>query len=601
MSATASGKKTPNLIRVTGLPESGPALRVVGMTAAERVSTSFQISIELQPAKPAKFDFDAFTASMWGRKVSVSLRPSANATDSVRHFHGEVERLHLEDTAASRAMPLVVVELRPSLWRLSRSADTRLFTDKTTRDIVSHILDSHGLAGQYHWHTKPSAKPRTRPHCWQMREIDLDFVQRLLEEEGFIYWFTFTASGHELHIADGPQWLPNLGGNPLRLGVIGPDSDGKGHVAQWRRSVAAGPASYFVRGRSVDGESMLTGEATSAGPGRVGILHDTDGLAGTVSECKAEAELRLAALAADCRTAAGSSDVRALTAGMAVSLAGRGKYRLMAVWHDATQKSATYANRLEAIHHDSPLAMARSRAKPLVCSTLATVAEGPDADGKYRLRFDVDRLQGASAWVPLARDTDLIFLPRVGHRVEVSFAENDPDRPSIVRVVNTSKIMPFDAAENPHLGGVFTPAHEFMFNSDPTDPWIKLHATGDTEDATLGARAVVTEKDRSEIVGGDAGWLIRKDAIWSVLGSCVNQITKSFSVDAESVTLKGSQRIVLMVGSSYIVIDSSGITINGKPLLHLNPPSGSAPSAPSRLKERANRKTKQPKPRKAKR
>ena len=41
-----------------------------------------------------------------------------------------------------------------------------------------------------------------REYCVQYDESSLDFVSRLMEEEGIFYFFTFTASSHTLVLAD---------------------------------------------------------------------------------------------------------------------------------------------------------------------------------------------------------------------------------------------------------------------------------------------------------------------------------------------------------------------------------------------------------------
>jgi uncharacterized protein involved in type VI secretion and phage assembly len=386
--------------------------------------------------------------------------------------------------------------------------------------------------------------------------------------------------------------------------VIGPGGDGKGRIGYLRRTVEASAEAYVVRGRSADGQTVLTGLAKEAQHGRSGTFREADGSAEKLTESTDEARRRLASLLAECRRADGSSDVRALSAGTTVAIAGRGqtravKYRLTSVQHEATQATASYSNRFLATKSDSPFALPRTHAKPMLTAAFATVVEGPNENGHYRLRFDIDGSQRISSWVPLSRETDVIFLPRAGHRVLVGFAENNPDHPTILHLVDPPGTLPYDPEENPNLGGLFTPKHQLAFNSDPKDMWMKLHSSGDVDDTALGNRNLTTAGDRLEIVQGDADWAVKKNVSWSSLGSYAHRLAESFSVDAKSISLRASERIELICKDSYIVIDSKGVTIKGKPVVHLNPPTGAAPAGPPATKERVEPKAKQPKLKKA--
>jgi type VI secretion system secreted protein VgrG len=598
--AAAAAKKL-DLITATGLPRG---FVVVGLTASERLSHPFEAYLELRPAKPAAFDLDAFAAALINKPVGVALRPSRSPADAVRHFHGEVAGVHLTDTADEDGAPHVVVELRPTLWRLARAADTRHFTGKTAKDVVSAVLDENGLAGKYRWHDAPGKVHAKREHCWQYRETHLRFVQRLLEEEGYLYWFTFGPGGHTLHLGGGPEHLPKVKG-PLALGRIGPDAGVGGFVGSLRRSVAAAPAAYFVDGRSADGAARMPGSAAQAGVGAAGAVHDPDGALATVTDSKAEAARRLDACTAAARTADGLSDVRAVAAGAVVAIAGRAggraaKYRVVAVRHEATQDTGIYTNRFDAVPADAPFALPRRFPKPTVAGgAAATVAEGPNERGHYRLKFDLDRRATPSGWVPLTRETDGLFLPRPGHRVHVGFHEGDPDRPVIRHLTDPASAWPFDPAENPLLGGVVTPAHELLFQSDPAEPWVKLHARGDYEEVVEKGRHSATGADRTEVVGGAADWVVGKDANWTVAGAFLCDVAKAFGITAESFHVRCTKGFSVEVGGNFIAVTEKGVTINGT-LVQLNPPGASKPDGPRPPRKKPEHEAPKPRPKKAK-
>lgn len=99
-------------------------------------------------------------------------------------WHGQVdEALQLGADGGLARYQLVI---RPWLAWLARRHDTRVFQDKTARQVVDEVLRPY--AGAHHeW--RVSEPLRARPLCMQHRQSDLAFVHRLLAEEGLCYHF----------------------------------------------------------------------------------------------------------------------------------------------------------------------------------------------------------------------------------------------------------------------------------------------------------------------------------------------------------------------------------------------------------------------------
>jgi type VI secretion system secreted protein VgrG len=598
-SALNTGRpKKARLFRLWGDSDTPWQLVPVGFTATERLNSPFEVLLELQPTKPATFDFDLYAAALLGKSLGLAVLPSQHAGDKERFFHGEVAGVYLNEVAGQRHGSNVVVELRPALWKLSLSTDTRYFTGLTTKEIVTAILEEQGLSGQYTWHAAAQESSQKHEHCWQLQETHLQFVQRLLEHEGYQYWYTFDETGHQLHLAAGPEALPKDLLQPLPLGKIGPQADRSGRVAYLRRSYQAVPANCSVHGRSADGLHAVSNSSAWPQIGAAGTLAEYDNGAHTVTECKRSAERRLKQCAANSRSFEGMSDIRRISAGGVVIIESvvlsqrMPELRVLAVRHEATLKTGSYSNRFELLPHDGPFSPLRRLAKPhMEGPSGATVVAGPNDQGHYRLKFDLDRNAKISGWVPWSPDTDIYNLPRKGQRVKVDFLQGDPGRPMIQRLLEPAARWPFDPQENPQLGGIVTPLHELLLQSDPKDPWIKLNSSGDIQELAAGNYDLSTGKDLDESIAGDRQSSIGKDARWSVGGNWLAEIVQELSIDAKTIVLSAKQQIVFQVGKSFISIDANGITLNGKPLLQLNPPGASAPAKPAAVKKSAKRKT----------
>src|SRR5262249_37895920 len=84
-----------------------------------------------------------------------------------------------------------------------------------------------------------------RAFCVQYRETDLDFVSRLMEEEGIYYHFEHTNGQHKMILCDGPSGHHALRGDKL---VWSEGQPGglmvQNLISSWSRRTAIKPLSY---------------------------------------------------------------------------------------------------------------------------------------------------------------------------------------------------------------------------------------------------------------------------------------------------------------------------------------------------------------------
>lgn len=84
------------------------------------------------------------------------------------------------------------LRLSPWLWRLSQMRNCRVWEDTTVIDIIDSVFASYLPLARWRWSDEvgpfmEGAAPRV--YCCQYRESDLDFVHRLLTEEGLAWRF----------------------------------------------------------------------------------------------------------------------------------------------------------------------------------------------------------------------------------------------------------------------------------------------------------------------------------------------------------------------------------------------------------------------------
>src|SRR5215471_6384840 len=93
-------------------------------------------------------------------------------------------------------------ELVPHLWLLAFRHWSRIFQQLSVPDIIKKVLGESGLSSdRYRFVLQNQYEPRE--YCVQYRESELNFVSRLMEEEGIFYFFEHTPESHVLVMADG--------------------------------------------------------------------------------------------------------------------------------------------------------------------------------------------------------------------------------------------------------------------------------------------------------------------------------------------------------------------------------------------------------------
>ena len=101
--------------------------------------------------------------------MTVKLRAAATSASAI--FNGYVTRFAQGGTAGRYYVYQATV--RPWLWFLTRTADCRIFQDKTVPDIVKEVFEDHPIAN---FEFKLFRSYRKLDYCVQYRETDFNFV-----------------------------------------------------------------------------------------------------------------------------------------------------------------------------------------------------------------------------------------------------------------------------------------------------------------------------------------------------------------------------------------------------------------------------------------
>src|SRR5690606_24927148 len=173
-----------------GAPALGPGGRLAaGHTGAEGVSTPFSFHVDLLST-----DHSITAADLLRTPITLTVEL---ADGSERPINGLISRFSRGERTVD--FTRYRAEVVPWLWFLSLSRDCKIYQNMTVLEILEAVFKSQGYSD---FEIKCRGDYPKREFCVQYRETHLNFVSRLMEEEGIFYFFQHTDSKHILILAD---------------------------------------------------------------------------------------------------------------------------------------------------------------------------------------------------------------------------------------------------------------------------------------------------------------------------------------------------------------------------------------------------------------
>jgi type VI secretion system secreted protein VgrG len=350
-------------------------------------------------------------------------------------------------TGASGGGEIHVV-LEPKLVLLRHRVDIRVFRDKTAPQIVMDVMHGLGVDVQ----SRLRGKYKVRPYCVEFRESDLDFVHRLMEDEGIFY---FVDEAGAVVLGDAPQAYDDS------VGML-PYKHGAGLDTNLDAISEIGSAGEMTAGRVSlrdwnHEHPRMNMDVTAVGPTLDGAeWYDYPGEYEEPPEGQAKANLRAEALRCLHHRTAGRSFCAGLRPGVLFQVMGTpagatdGGYAVTRVVHAWTRDEEGFELAFEALPEDVAYRPPVVTHVPVQTNPLTGFVTGPagadihtDAWGRVKVHFPWDRLQpkddNCSHWIPVLQDNTghSSAMSRTRWEVLCHFLEGDPDRPVVLgRVYN---------------------------------------------------------------------------------------------------------------------------------------------------------------------
>ncbi len=171
-------------------------LKVLAFSGTEAISTPYAFEVELVSERS---DLD-----LEGLLHKQAFLAFSDRGDGI---HGQIYRV--EQGTTGKRLTRYSLILVPQLAYLAHRINQRIFQQLTVPTIIGQILQEHGIQSTAYRFQLSAVYP-ARDYCVQYDESDLQFIERLCEEEGIHYHFQHSRTDHHLVFGDDQTIFPKL-------------------------------------------------------------------------------------------------------------------------------------------------------------------------------------------------------------------------------------------------------------------------------------------------------------------------------------------------------------------------------------------------------
>ncbi|MCU0647584.1 MAG: type VI secretion system tip protein VgrG [Gemmatimonadaceae bacterium] len=490
-------------------------------TCTESLSTGYEVTVEVLARE---HDLDAESALR--TRMTLLLDAGSGVT---RKFHGRVASFH--QMGSADGFTAYRVTLVPWLSLLELSTDCRIFQRETVRQIIAKTFTELGWSAGTDFEDKCTGTYEPRRFVVQYRETHLNFVARLMEEEGIWYWFDHEGDREKLVLADANSTTPE---HALPVRVVTQAGAFMGEdvlTSLYRRADVHTGRTRLATFDFKQPSTPLSAQRAGSGPEEV---YDYQGPAHfeTPEAGARYARIRLEESTVPRVIVSGAGNVRSLRPGLRITVAGHERdavnrqFLIVGVSHTGSGGNLRdedapfdYGNAITAIPADVPYRAPRVARKPVMRGSQTAIVVGPpgeeiwtDEFGRVKLHFHWDhrsqRNDESSCWVRVSspwagKNWGAVHIPRIGQEVIVEWLEGDSDMPIVTgRVYNADQPVPYGLPANATQSGIKSrsskgagPANfnEIRMEDKKGEEQLYIHAEKNED--------IVVENDKTEDVG----------------------------------------------------------------------------------------------------
>ncbi|MDR0632952.1 MAG: type VI secretion system tip protein VgrG [Holosporales bacterium] len=508
------------MVEITS-PLGADKLIFESMEGKEAISELYEFKVRVYSE-----DIDIDFKKLLGESVAVCLQTSGSYKRYISGIVAQVKFLQtfVFDTDTDARIAYYGLIIRPQFWKSHFSKNSRVFFQKSIKEIIETVLKEDGVDFT---NKASSLGGDVCEYCVQYNETNFNFVSRLMEQEGFFYFFEHTSSGSTMILAeknkDAIAIDDAVSAKIMKSGTV------NSLFSFYFQNQIVSKQYASVDYDYTNPDTLI--KAKGSGEGLFGDVYEYPGGYIDSDGASKVSERRVQELTWTQNLAYGEGSIYSFVPGGAFALEDHPrsqfnqKYLIYSVLHrvNIDSRDFLYLNSFCALPETVPFMPLRKAVKPSISGTQTAVVVGPsdqevnsDEEGRILIQFhwDAEAQNDGKTSCPVrcmqswAGDgLGWVALPRIGMEVVVSFVNGDPDRPLVIGCVyNGKNKMPSEAAEKPEiliLKTKTTPKDEekanlMSFDDTKDNEKITFNATKDFELSSIAKENVFLLKQDGE-------------------------------------------------------------------------------------------------------
>ncbi len=468
-----------------------------------------------------ELDFDQIV----GEGITITMDLSSGEQ---KHFHGICTRFI--QGAYDGTQCKYFAEVRPWMWQLNLTRDSRIFQEMKIPDIITQVFDDLGFSDYKDSLTKTYEEV---DYCVQYQETAYNFVQRLMEDNGICYYFEHEEDKHTLVLSDDSTQHPDCPGVPT-VTMSPPDSamieDDTISQISLEKSVATGKYAMDDFDFETPSTDLLVTDVDALEEHKTTDLRIYEYPGGFTQSNAGDdrSKLRMESLEYPVRMINGQGNCRDFRFGYKFTLEDHERedvndtYLIYSLQFTATQDA--YHNSFTAFPADTPFRPEVKTPRPKIFGSQTALVVGKENEeiytdkyGRIKVQFHWDQEgendENSSCWVRVmqgwaGKGWGMIFIPRIGMEVVVSFLEGNPDKPLVTGCVyNAEQTVPYNLPDNQTQSTIKTDSskdaegfNEIRFEDKADEEEIYVHAQKDMNIEVLNDETRTITKNRTTTI-----------------------------------------------------------------------------------------------------
>lgn len=541
----------------------------------------FQAELYVAYAKTAKNRDIDFTALLQ-KPATISI----NHQGTLRHINGLVTQFAQGPTVGfsdpkthrQQERTYFYLTLRPQLWLATLRQNCKIFQHKSTHDIIKEVLSDHSITLK---DNLSSAGQTKREYCVQYNETDFAFVSRLMEAEGIYYYFEHTDGSHIMVLCDNSKPFEKNSTQPQVPCIQNASAPNAYNPGLFDLKISQQLTSSIYTTQDYDFEKPTSPlKATSDGEGSKQEVYHYPGNYKVQAEGTTIADHRLTALEFPFASCMGKTNLPLIEVGKTFQLVNcpratenKKDFVVFSIKHSAKQtddeashEHSLYSNHITFFHKSQTYLTPHKTPVPKIHSTQTAIVTGKEGEeiwtdqyGRVLVKFhwDLSDTQNdkTSCWIRVSQGWTgsgwgMLFTPRIGQEVVITFINGNPDYPLITGCVYNGDNLPPYLPDEPTKSTIFTNSskggegfNELRFEDLKDSEQIFMHAQKDLDvEVFNGNRTCTIFNDGGK--GGDDTLTLKKGNRTMIL----NEGNETIQLD------KGNQSITLSDGDQTINI-----------------------------------------------